>query len=179
MDVFTIGHSTHSQEAFIDILKSYDIKTLVDVRSYPGSRYMPHFNKEFMQEWVAEIGIEYIHLPKVGGRRRKISEIDEALVEGWTHIAFRNYAAYTLTEPFAEGLQSLIDIVNNKRRVCIMCAESVPWKCHRLIISNSLSFKGLKVYHIIDENKSIPHVINRYGARAELHGSKVIYPKID
>lgn len=178
MDIFTIGHSTHSWEKFIKILKSFNVEVLADVRSYPGSRYLPHFNKENMQSRVPEIGIEYIHMPKLGGRRRKIAEIDSVLTEGWTHIAFRNYAAYTLTEDYCQGLNELINIAASAR-VCLMCAESVPWKCHRLLLSNSLSFKGFCVHHIMEENKSTVHEINKYGAKAVLDKMTVIYPKSD
>lgn len=175
MKIFTIGHSTHSQEKFVHILKTYEIKTLVDVRSYPGSRYIPHFNKERIHNWLEENGIKYIHLPGLGGRRKHIENIDYSLVEGWTHSAFRNYAAYTLTEDFEKSLSELINIAKDST-TCIMCAESLPWQCHRLIISNNLIFKNVKIFHIINE-KTIPHELNRYGAYTTFSNSKVIYPK--
>lgn len=175
MDLFTIGHSTHSQELFLEILKSFNIEVLVDVRSYPGSKFLPHFNKENMIKWVSENGIEYKHIKDLGGRRRKSIEDVSAFVAGWTHIAFKNYAAYTLTKEFENALNSLIKIAK-KQKVCIMCAESVPWKCHRLIISNSLFFKDINVFHIMGKNKFIEHKINKFGAKAEFDGKKVIYP---
>lgn len=176
MEIFTIGHSTHSCEEFISMLKSFEIKTLVDVRSYPGSRHVPQFNKENMAQWVVLADIEYLHMPQLGGRRRKMPEIDDRLVEGWNHIAFKNYAAYTLTQEYQEGLNELAKIVR-RTKTCIMCAESVPWKCHRLLISNSLAFEGFCVRHILEENKSVTHQINKYGAKAVFDGKKVIYPK--
>lgn len=175
MEIFTIGHSTHNKETFLEMIKSFNIEVLVDVRSYPGSKFLPHFNKENMFKWIPENGIEYKHISALGGRRRKPIEDNSVYVAGWTHIAFKNYAAYTLTEEFEKALDSLIEIAK-QQRVCIMCAESVPWKCHRLIISNSLFFKNIKVIHIMGKNKFIEHKINKFGAKAEFDGNKVIYP---
>lgn len=175
MNIYTIGHSTHTKEQFLSMLHFFEVRILADVRSYPGSRHVPQFNKEDMQIWLAEGGIKYIHIPKLGGRRRKIDEIDNSKVEGWDNIAFRNYSAYTLTDEFAQGLAELIDIAEHNT-TCIMCAESVPWRCHRLILSNSLVAEGVHVMHIIDNNAQ-DHEINKYGAPAVMSGSKLIYPK--
>ncbi len=176
MVIYTIGHSTHSWEKFVAMLKSFEIELLADIRSYPGSRYMPHFNRETMVKTIPESGMEYIHMPGLGGRRRNLPEIDESLTEGWKHIAFRNYSAYTLTEDYSKGLEELMEIAKQKT-TCIMCAESVPWRCHRLLVSNSLSFKGFCVRHIMDEGKTISHEIDRYGAKTLFDGKNVIYPK--
>lgn len=175
MEIFTIGHSTLSKKEFIEILKTYDIQTLVDVRSQPGSRYVPHFNKEDLKKWLVDNGIAYIHILGLGGHRKNISDIDYTLVDGWKHSAFRNYAAYALTDEFEESLNELIDL-SKKFKVCIMCAESVPWRCHRLIISNALIAKNLNVNHIIGNNKIIPHRLGMYGAPAKIFNSKVVYP---
>ena len=125
MDIYTIGHSTHSIEEFISLLKTYEIELLVDVRSYPGSNYMPQFNKENMEKWVPENGIEYMHMPSLGGRRKKNHDIDESLVDGWRNTSFQNYAAYSLTKEYEEALGELISLEKEKR-VCYMCSESVP-----------------------------------------------------
>ncbi|UJF15998.1 DUF488 domain-containing protein [Jeotgalibaca sp. MA1X17-3] len=176
MNIYTIGHSTHSEEEFISLLQSYDIEALVDVRSYPGSNYMPQFNKENMEKWIPENGIQYIHMPSLGGRRKKNHDIDESLVDGWRNNSFQNYAAYSLTKEYEEALHELVALEKDKR-VCYMCSESVPWRCHRLIISNNLALKGLTVHHIMTEKKTIPHEIGLYGAKAVVEGSKIIYPK--
>lgn len=176
MDIYTIGHSTHSQEEFISILKAYDIEVLVDIRSYPGSNYVPHFNKENMEEWIPENDIKYIHMKELGGRRKAIKDIDESLIDGWTQKAFRNYAGYSLTEEYAGAIDKLIGIAD-KSRVCYMCAESVPWRCHRLIVSNTLVAKGINVYHIMSESKAIVHELGKFGATPIIADSIVIYPE--
>ncbi|ALV22395.1 DUF488 domain-containing protein [Carnobacterium antarcticum] len=176
MDIYTIGHSTHSSEEFTDWLKAYKIETLVDVRSYPGSKHMPQFNKENMEKWIPEQGIRYLHMPELGGRRKKNREIDESLINGWRNPSFRNYAAYSLTEEYEKGISGLMAI-EDKERLCYMCSESVPWRCHRLVISNTLVLKGLSVHHIMTEKKTILHEIGMYGAKAVREGSKLIYPK--
>lgn len=175
MDIYTIGHSTHSSEEFTDLLKAYKIETLIDVRSYPGSSHMPQFNKENMEKWIPKQGIRYLHMPELGGRRKKNREIDESLINGWRNPSFRNYAAYSLTEEYEIGTSKLIAI-EGQERVCYMCSESVPWRCHRLIISNTLTLKGLTVHHIMTEKKTILHEIGLYGAKAVVAGSKLIYP---
>lgn len=176
IDIYTIGHSTYSKEEYISLLKHYGIKTLIDVRSYPGSRHVPQFNKEDMVSWVADANIKYLHMPKLGGRRRVLDSIDDALINGWENIAFKNYAAYTMTEEYAIAIEELIAVANNER-VCYMCAESVPWRCHRLIISNTLLSKGLNVHHIISETKTIEHALGLYGAKPMLLNSQLTYPK--
>ncbi|WP_313468342.1 DUF488 domain-containing protein [Carnobacterium sp.] len=176
MDFYTIGHSTHSSEEFSDLLKAYKIETLIDIRSYPGSKYMPQFDKENMEKWVPEQDIRYLHLPVLGGRRKKNREIDATLVDGWRNTSFRNYAAYSLTEEYEKGISELMAI-GNEERVCYMCSESVPWRCHRLIVSNTLASKGLKVHHIMTEKKTIEHEIGMYGAKAVIEGTTIIYPK--
>jgi uncharacterized protein (DUF488 family) len=176
-ELYTIGHSTYDKQQFLSILHFFEIKVIADVRSYPGSRRYPHFNKENMELWLAENGIGYAHIPQLGGHRRKTEGADEALTEGWENEAFRNYSAYTLTEEYERGLDKLIKIAREKT-TCVMCAESVPWKCHRLIISNSLVAKGVRVQHIIDGNAR-DHEINKYGAPAVIRDSKPVYPKAE
>ncbi len=176
MDFYTIGHSTHSQEDFVSILKSYEIQSLVDIRSYPGSKYVPWFNKENIENWLPENGIKYIHLPKLGGRRGKIKEVDEELISGWRQAAFKKYAAYTLTEDYKEGISELIEI-GKSGKTSYMCAESLPWRCHRLLVSNTLVFMGFSVFHIMSEDKTIKHELNLYGARPTIVDGRIIYPK--
>ena len=177
MDIYTIGHSTHSEEEFISILKAYNIETLIDIRSYPGSNYVPQFNKENMEIWLPENGIKYIHMAKLGGRRGRIKDVDEELISGWRQEAFKKYAAYTLTEEYKEGIKELIAIAKNER-VCYMCSESLPWRCHRLLVSNTLVSMGFNVYHIMSDTKTIKHELNKYGAKLiEDNKGRLIYPK--
>lgn len=175
MEIYTIGHSTHPEGDFILLLQQYQIDLLVDVRSYPGSKYVPQFNKENMEIWLPANNIKYLHLPELGGRRRKNKEIDESLVAGWKNVAFRNYAAYSLTDAYETGIDRLIKL-SQESNVCYMCSEAVPWRCHRLIISNTLVLKGLQVYHIISETSLVRHEIGKYGAPAVIQGSHLIYP---
>lgn len=178
MDIYTIGHSTHTKEEFIDILETYKIEVLVDVRSLPGSNYVPQFNKEEMEKWVVASGIEYIHCIELGGLRKNSIDIDDYLVSGWENKSFRSYAAYSLTQSYEQGIDKLIALAKTKK-VCIMCAELVPWRCHRSIISNSLVFKGAKVLHIMSKSKLVEHEISLYGALAIIDGDKLIYPKLN
>ena len=176
MDIYTIGHSTHTSDEFVSLLKTYGTELLIDVRSYPGSNYMPQFNKENIEKWLPENSIDYHHMPTLGGRRKKNHEIDESLVNGWNSTSFQNYAAYSLTKEYDEAIDHLLAFQMDKR-VCYMCSESVPWRCHRLIISNTLALKGLNVHHIMTEKKTILHEIGMYGAKAVKEGSTLIYPK--
>lgn len=178
MDIYTIGHSTQTKEEFIEILKTYGIEILVDVRSLPGSNYVPQFNKEEMEKWVVASGIEYIHCLELGGLRKNTADIDEYLVSGWENKSFKSYAAYSLTKAYEDGIDKLISLAK-KKKVCIMCAELVPWRCHRLIISNSLVFRGVHVLHVIGESKLVEHEISLYGAMAIIDGDKLIYPKLN
>lgn len=178
LKIYTIGHSTHSQEEFIDLLKTYEIDVLVDIRSYPGSRHVPQFNKENMEKWIPEAEIQYIHLKELGGRRKNNKEIDETLVNGWNQIAFKNYAGYSLSSEYQEGIKELMDLAK-RQKVCYMCSEAVPWRCHRLIVSNTLVIKGFEVFHIMSKTKTINHELGLYGAKPKLDEDTIIYPKED
>ena len=131
-----------------------------------------------MELWLPRNDIKYIHMPELGGRRNKNKEIDQSLVNGWKSAAFRNYAAYSLTQVYEEGIEKLIKL-SNEDRVCYMCSEAVPWRCHRLIISNTLVSKGINVYHIMTEKKTITHEVGVFGAEAVKKGSQLIYPKLE
>lgn len=178
MHIYTIGHSTLSIEDFLNCLLRYKIQTLVDVRSYPGSRYVPDFNKEHLQITLENANIKYVHLSKLGGRRKSYSTDDYNNVNGWKNQSFKNYASYTLTKEYDSGINELINYAKTQI-VCIMCAESVPWRCHRLIISNTLVDRGIMVYHIINSNQLITHKIGMYGAEVKKIDGKIFYPKSD
>jgi uncharacterized protein (DUF488 family) len=145
--MFTIGHSTRSIEEFIELLEKYNIELLVDIRSYPGSRRYPQFNKEQMQTWVPAHGVKYTHLEKLGGRRVK-QPVDQSLIDGWTHPSFRNYAGYMLTEDFENGLEKLIEL-SKQYKLAFMCSEAVWWKCHRRMVSDALVARGFDIEHIM------------------------------
>lgn len=151
--LWTVGHSTHSIEELIGTLKSFQITLLADVRSFPSSRRYPHFNKERLEELLAAVGIDYLHLPELGGRRRARADSRNL---AWRNESFRGYADYMETEDFLKGVKRLLDLAG-RRRTAIMCAEAVWWRCHRSLISDFLRAKGVEVTHIIAAEKSEPH----------------------
>lgn len=151
--IWTIGHSTHPIDEFINILNSFEINLLADVRSLPGSKKFPQFNKENLEKSLKEKNIEYIHILKLGGRRKVRKD---SLNTGWHHPAFRGYADYMETEDFKHGIEELIYLAQNKR-TAIMCAEVLWWRCHRSMISDYLKLKGWDVIHILSLLKSQEH----------------------
>jgi uncharacterized protein (DUF488 family) len=166
--VWTIGHSTRSIENFIELLKSFQITELVDVRTLPGSRRYPHFNKETLSQALHNANIEYFHFPFLGGRRKPKPD---SINTSWRNPSFRGYADYMLTAEFKSALSELENLAT-KGRLAYMCSESVWWKCHRSLISDSLKVKGWLVYHIMDAGKFQEHP---YSSPARtLHG-KLFY----
>lgn len=153
LSVWTIGHSTKTLEDFIDVLDSFDIKALVDVRSFPGSRRYPHFNRETLKTSLESRGIDYLHMPELGGRRKARPD---SLNMIWRNESFRGYADYMETEPFREGAERLSTLAR-ERRTAIMCSEAVWWRCHRSLISDYLKAKGVDVIHILGREKAEPH----------------------
>ena len=168
--IYTIGHSTHTLEEFVAMLKSFNIELLVDIRSFPGSRKFPHFNKENLPASLAENNIEYIHLKNLGGRR-KVNP--ESCNTGWRVAAFRGYADYMETENFEKAIKELEQIASEKR-VAYMCAEAVWWRCHRSLVSDYLKHNGWTVLHIMGVNKSTEHP---YTAPAKIMNGKLNYSK--
>ena len=152
-EIWTIGHSTHSLEEFIALLKSFRIEVVADVRSFPGSRKFPHFNKEALEDSLPKSDIQYVHLKQLGGRR-KVSP--DSKNTSWRHPAFRGYADFMETDTFHEGIKILEEIAIQKR-TAYMCSEAVWWRCHRSMVSDFLKAKGWRVMHIMDINKSSEH----------------------
>jgi uncharacterized protein (DUF488 family) len=151
--VWTIGHSTRSIEDFIYLLKSFQIFHLADIRSYPGSKRYPHFNKEALQQSLLQEKIQYSHLPELGGRRKTKPD---SLNTAWKHEAFRGYADYMETDGFKKGIEKLEDIARSER-IAYMCSEAVWWKCHRALVSDYLKVHGWEVIHIMGEEKAQEH----------------------
>jgi len=153
LEIWTIGHSTRSIEEFIDVLNSFDIRMLADVRSFPGSRRYPHFNKEHLKTSLADAGIEYQHFPELGGRRRPQEDSHNL---AWRNESFRGYADYMEAEEFRAGVARLLEVAV-AHSTAIMCAEAVWWRCHRSLISDYLKAKGVEVIHLIAEGRSEAH----------------------
>ena len=143
--LFTIGHSTHSEEEFIALLRAHGVTQVVDVRSIPKSRHCPQFNTEAMPEWLGQAGISYAHLKALGGRRYSRKGSPHT---GWRNASFRGYADYMGTADFAAGLETLTAMAR-ERPTAIMCAEAVPWRCHRSMIADAMIVRGWDVREIM------------------------------
>jgi uncharacterized protein (DUF488 family) len=149
--VFTIGHSTRPIDEFVELLQTYGVKQLVDVRTIPRSRRNPQFNTEVLRESLKQRRIRYRHLGKLGGLRRAKKDSKNL---GWRNASFRGYADYMAATDFASGLETLMRIARSKT-IAFMCAEAVPWRCHRSLIADALTKKGWMVRHIMT-HKSAP-----------------------
>jgi uncharacterized protein (DUF488 family) len=151
--VWTIGHSTRSREEFQQLLLANEIGSLVDVRSYPGSRRYPHFNQAELSADLPTIGIDYHHLKSLGGRRKPSPQSKNT---AWQNPSFQGYADHIDTDEFKQGIRDLLSLARQKRTV-IMCAEAVWWRCHRGLIADYLKVNGAEVIHIIDATHTEPH----------------------
>ncbi|MGD6934953.1 MAG: DUF488 family protein [Candidatus Bathyarchaeia archaeon] len=169
LTIYTVGHSTRSIEEFIEILKAYNITLLVDVRTIPRSRHNPQFNKENLPNTLKHYAIKYLSMPDIGGLRHpKKDSINLA----WENSSFRGYADFMQTKEFTENLLKLI-VLAKENCLAIMCAEALPWRCHRNLISDALVARHIPVLHIISKNDAIPHQLNEL---AHVEGTKVTYP---
>lgn len=166
--IWTIGHSTRSAEEFLSLLKVYEIALLADIRSLPGSRRFPHFNKEVLERRLSESGISYVHLKDLGGRRKMIRDSKNT---GWRLPAFRGYADYMETEIFENAAKELESMAQEKR-VVLMCAEAVWWRCHRGLVADWLKLRGWKVLHILTSKKIEEHP---YTSAAKIVNGKLCY----
>lgn len=166
--IWTIGHSTRISDEFVDILKFHNIEVLADVRSYPGSKRYPHFNKNPLDISLAKNSIEYIHILELGGRRKPSENSKHS---EWKNTSFRAYADYMETDSFYKGI-TLLKSISAAKRTAIMCAEALWWKCHRRLISDHLTENGVQVIHIFDKNKAEIHLLKPQGrpAQKELFG---------
>ena len=169
MIVSTVGHSTHPIEEFISILEAHGIHRLVDVRTIPKSRRNPQFNRESLSASLPKVGIDYFHLPGLGGLRHTRKD---SINTGWRNASFRGYADYMQTAEFAENLNHLIELAAQVP-TAIMCAEAVPWRCHRSLIADALVARGIAVMEILSAGKSRPHVLTAF---ARVEGQQVTYP---
>jgi uncharacterized protein (DUF488 family) len=151
--VWTVGHSTRSAEEFLKILRAHGIQVLVDVRSFPGSRRFPQFNRAELAQLLAKEGIEYKHEPRLGGRRKPRADSQNT---AWRNASFRAYADYMETDEFRKGVEDLLELARHAR-VAVMCAEAVWWRCHRSLISDYLKATGHTVIHILDQTKTEEH----------------------
>ena len=169
LTLFTIGHSTRSLEEFVAILKAHGICVLADVRTVPRSRHVPQFNTETLGSDLSHTGIEYVHLPLLGGLRKTKPDSTNL---AWRNASFRGYADYMQTPAFHEGLDELVRIAATKLTT-IMCAEAVPWRCHRSLIADALIARGWQVIDLMSERSAKPHKLTEF---AHVEGTRVTYP---
>ena len=151
--IWTAGHSTRSGEEFGQILSAHGIEVLVDVRSFPGSRRYPQFNRAALAESLASIGIRYRHEPRLGGRRTPHADSHNT---AWRNASFRAYADHMETDDFRKGVEDLLELAASAR-VAVMCAEALWWRCHRSLISDYLKAAGHAVVHIVAQTKTEEH----------------------
>lgn len=168
--LYTIGHSTRSAEDFLELLAENEIRRLVDVRQFPGSRRHPQFSSEALAASLAEANIRYVHRREFGGRRKPTPESANAY---WQNESFRAYADYMSTPEFVAALDDLVADAETET-TAIMCAEAVPWRCHRWLISDALVSRGFDVVHILGPKQTKPHALNPNAVVSA--GGRLTYP---
>lgn len=166
--LFTIGHSTRSIEEFLDLLNSFHIKILTDIRRLPGSRKFPQFDQDNLKKSLEENGIEYVYIENLGGRRKAAAHSKNTT---WRNKSFQAYADYMETESFEEGAKMLEKHALAKP-TAMMCSEAVWWRCHRSMVSDYFKAKGWEVLHIMSPGKATEHP---YTSPARVEGDKVFY----
>lgn len=169
--IATIGHSTRTADAFLELLQAHGISGVADVRTVPRSRRHPHFAREPLAAFLGAHGIDYIHLPGLGGLRKARRDSPNA---GWRHEGFRGYADHMGTPDFAEALDTLLAFAR-ERRAAVMCAEAKWWQCHRRLIADALVARGLEVRHVMSPREAPRHELTPF---ARVSGSTVRYPAL-
>jgi uncharacterized protein (DUF488 family) len=167
--VLTVGHSTRSLPEFLGLLKAHGVSRVVDVRTIPRSRHNPQFNRETLPAALEAAGLGYVHLKGLGGLRRPRPDSPNL---GWRTAGFRGFADYMLTPEFARQLQALVELAG-RERLAVMCAEAVPWRCHRSLIADALVVRGLRVEHILGPGRRQPHRLTPF---ARVEGGRLTYP---
>ena len=170
--VYTIGHSTRPREELIALLQHYGVATLVDVRTMPRSRHNPQFNTDELTAVLPHAGIAYAHLPRLGGLRHGLGAASPNT--GWRNLSFRGYADYMQTADFAQGLDEL-QALTAGGPVALMCAEAVPWRCHRSLIADALLVRGVVAHEIRSRTRAEAHTLTPF---AQVDGERITYPEI-
>lgn len=168
--IWTVGHSTRPIGEFTDLLRAYEISLLLDVRTVPRSRYNPQFNTDTLAESLKEAGLASLHMPALGGLRNARKD---SINIGWRNASFRGYADYMQTDKFQRALEELM-AYGTGTRTAIMCAEAVPWRCHRSLIADALVGKGWTVRHILSQVKADEHRLTPF---AVINGDTLVYPQ--
>ena len=170
--VLTIGHSTRPVDAFIQMLQEHGVTLVADVRTVPRSRHNPQFNRETLPQALKAAGLGYVHLPGLGGWRSPRADSPN---QGWRSPAFQGYADYMLTPEFEQHLGALVELAR-RERVALMCAEALPWRCHRSLIADALLVRGVFVEHIMGRESSQSHRLTPF---ARVAGTHLTYPALD
>jgi uncharacterized protein (DUF488 family) len=168
--ILTIGHSTRTIADFIDLLRAHGIQLIVDIRTVPRSRRNPQFNKDTLAASLRKSGIDYVRLKELGGLRHPRKDSQNM---GWRNASFRGFADYMQTQDFEAGINELIRLAQD-RTVAIMCAEALPWRCHRSLIADALLAREIKVEHIMTLKKLTEHSMTKW---AKVDGKKITYPE--
>lgn len=168
--VWTLGHSTRPIDEFIALLRAHQIRLLVDVRTVPRSRHNPQFNTDTLAQSLRDAGLRYRHLSALGGLRKPKKD---SINDGWRNASFRGYADYMQTDEFLNALDVLMT-ESQLQPTAIMCAEAVPWRCHRSLIADALVIRGWDSRHIMSETKADPHQLTSF---ARLEKGSLTYPK--
>ena len=169
LTILTVGHSTRPVEEFISLLSAHGIRQLVDVRTIPRSRHNPQFGQDQLGPALERAGIHYLHMPALGGLRHAGRG---SLNTAWRNASFRGYADYMQTQPFADAMQELIALAR-ERTTAIMCAEAVPWRCHRSLIADALLVRGIEAKEIASATRTQPHKLTPW---AHVSGKTITYP---
>lgn len=167
--ILTVGHSTHPLDEFIELLRAHGVTRVIDVRTVPRSRKNPQFNRDTLPAALAAAGIGYEHVPALGGLRRARPDSPN---QGWRNASFRGYADYMQTPAFADAVAGLIDRAAEDR-LALMCAEAVPWRCHRSLIADALLVRGVPVRHIMSRTQANPHRLTPFAC---VDGLTITYP---
>jgi hypothetical protein len=167
--VFTIGHSTRELAEFIRLLQAHSVTKIADVRTVPRSRHNPQFNRETLPDALKTAGIGYVHLPGLGGLRHARADSPNM---AWRNASFRGYADYMQTDEFTKNMESLTDLAKEEH-IAPMCAEAVPWRCHRSLIADALTVRGITVEHIMSIAHRQPHTLTPW---ARVEGRRITYP---
>jgi uncharacterized protein (DUF488 family) len=167
--VCTVGHSTRTLEELVELLRSFEVDLVVDIRTIPRSRHNPQFDGRTLAKDLEARGLHYVHLPALGGLRHARKDSQNA---AWRNASFRGYADYMQTDAFEEGLAELYALAD-EGRIALMCAEAVPWRCHRSLVADTLAVRHARVEHITGAKHSIPHHLTPF---AHVEGAHVTYP---
>ncbi len=170
--IFTIGHSTRPAEDFLQLLKECGTSRVIDIRTIPRSRHNPQYNIEALPDTLSQAGISYRHMAGLGGLRHARRDSPNP---GWRNASFRGFADYMQTVEFKENVQVLIDLAGNEI-ITLMCAEAVPWRCHRSLIADALLIRGIKVEHILNHRSRRTHLLTPW---AQVTGDEIIYPSLE